>query len=247
MPTLFLHTASRFGFSTILTLVYLYSLPSKAQSSTKPSVHIAGAMKNVMWKGALKGIIDVDTIRPRENLNGIGPLEYLKGEILLLDGKSYLSKVRGRNQMKVEESFQAKAPFFVYSWVETWKVQPLPDSVRTIKQLEHYLYRITTASNRPFAFKLSGKVHTAKIHVVNLPDGTPVKEPDDAHQGQIDFNLKNRTVDIIGFFSTAHQSIFTHHDSFLHLHLITANRKMMGHLDKVQFKKGMQLFLPAEE
>lgn len=45
-------------------------------------------------------------------------------------------------------------------------------------------------------------------------------------------------VDIIGFFSTTHKAIFTHHDSFLHMHLIGANREKMGHLEEVLFKKG---------
>jgi acetolactate decarboxylase len=80
-----------------------------------------------------------------------------------------------------------------------------------------------------------------------LPKGTKVSSPEEAHQGQVNFEIKNEQSDLVGFFSTAHQSIFTHHDTYIHVHLITADRQKMGHLDKVIFKKGtMKLFLPLE-
>ena len=67
----------------------------------------------------------------------------------------------------------------------------------------------------------------------------------EAHNGQKNYDLQNEQADIIGFFSTKHQAIFTHHDTFLHMHLITVDRKKMGHLDEALFKKGtISLFLP---
>ncbi len=96
-------------------------------------------------------------------------------------------------------------------------------------------------------FKLAGIVEQASIHIVNLPKGSEVRSPDEAHKGQKNYELKNEQSEIIGFFSTEHQAIFTHHDTFLHLHLITTDRTKMGHLDKVLFKKGtMKLYLPTE-
>lgn len=81
---------------------------------------------------------------------------------------------------------------------------------------------------------------------MNLPKGSNVSSPDDAHKGQKNYHLQNEQTDIIGFFSTEHKTIFTHHDTFLHMHLITTDRQKMGHLDEVLFKKGtMTLYLPA--
>ena len=65
----------------------------------------------------------------------------------------------------------------------------------------------------------------------------------EAHQGQVNYTLTNENVEIVGFYSTKHQGIFTHHDSFLHMHLITTDEQKMGHLDAVQLKE-MKLFLP---
>lgn len=65
--------------------------------------------------------------------------------------------------------------------------------------------------------------------------------------GQVNYPLNNEQAEIIGFFSTEHKTIFTHHDTFLHIHLMTTDKQKMGHLDEVWFKKGrMKLYLPTE-
>ncbi|TDQ16634.1 alpha-acetolactate decarboxylase [Algoriphagus boseongensis] len=210
-------------------------------------VTLIGEMKNVMWKGELFGNIDLDTLKNKTHLYGLGPVDYLKGEIMILDGKSYKSTVISDSTMKVEQTFQIKAPFFGYANISKWKPQSLPDSIETIKDLESYLDKITKNSPRPFLFKLNGTVEKAIIHVVNLPEGAKVSSPAEAHQGQVNYPLENEQGDILGFFSTEHKTIFTHHNTFLHMHFITADRQKMGHLDEVRFKKGtMTLYLPAE-
>jgi len=229
-----------------LTILTLTSCGSKAQQTTN-AVKIVGEMKNVMWKGQLYGNIKLDTIANKTNLYGLGPVEYLSGEILIIDGKSYKSTVVSDTTMKVEETYDIKAPFFGYANIAKWKEQTLPDSIQTIQQLEQYLDNVTKSSPRPFLFKLSGTVEQATIHIVNLPKDSKVSSPDEAHKGQKNYKLENEQSEIIGFFSTEHKAIFTHHDTFLHMHLITADRQKMGHLDEVLLKKGtMKLYLPTE-
>lgn len=203
-------------------------------------------MKNVMWKGKLYGTIDLDTIANKTHLYGLGPVEYLAGEILILDGKSYKSTVTSDSTMKVEETFDIKAPFFAYSNISKWTEQSLPDSTLTIEDLEAYLDNVTKDLPQPFMFKLTGTVDQATIHIVNLPRGSKVASPDEAHRGQVNYELADARSEILGFFSTAHKAIFTHHDTYLHMHLMTADKSKMGHLDKVLFEKGtMMLYLPA--
>jgi acetolactate decarboxylase len=201
-------------------------------------------MKNVMWKGQLQGIINLDTISNREHLYGFGPQEYLNAELLIIDGKSYKSTVVNDSTMKVVETFDSKAPFFGYATISEWEQLTMPDSVTTIPSLENYLDKISQKHIRPFLFKLVGKIDTASIHIVNLPKNTAVHSPDDAHKGRKSFELQNEQVRIIGFFSTEHKTIFTHHDTFLHMHLITNDNLKMGHLDEVSFNpKSIKLFI----
>ena len=233
---------------TILLALTIFTLTSNSSIAQQNSgeVKIVGEMKNVMWKGQLSGNINLDTLTNKTHLYGLGPVEYLRGEILIVDGKSYKSTVVSGKTMKVEETYDLKAPFFGYAVISKWTEHELPDSVQSIPQLETYLDQTTKNAPRPFMFKLSGTVEEATIHVVNLPEGSKVSSPDEAHKGQKNYELKNEQSEIIGFFSTEHKAIFTHHDTFLHMHLITTDRLKMGHLDKVVFKKGtVKLYLPA--
>ena len=45
-----------------------------------------------MWKGDLKGKIATDSLNYKETY-GLGPIEFLKGEIVVFDGQTFVSKV----------------------------------------------------------------------------------------------------------------------------------------------------------
>ena len=216
------------------------------QKSQDAAVTITGAMMNVMHKGELAGTIALDTIADKKHLYGLGPVEYMQGEILIMDGKSYVSTVVSESAMKVEETFQVKAPFFVHANVEQWQEYKLPETITTLEGIEKHIEGLTQNYKSPFAFKLTATAATAKIHVVNLPKGKQVSSPNDTHEGQVDFKLANEKVDVIGFFSKQHRGVFTHHDSYLHAHLINDRRDKMGHLDEIELAQGTaKLYLPV--
>jgi acetolactate decarboxylase len=212
-------------------------------AQTYSDVKIAGAMRNVMWKSELEGVIQIDTIREKKGLYALGPLSFLRGEIMINDGEAYVSRVTSDTTMWVEKTFDVSAPFLVYATINEWTELDLPDSIKTIKELEFFVDLKTQSAKRPFALKLTGKIASAKIHVQNLAPGAKVSSPQEAHSGQVKFALENEEVAIVGFFSTEHQGVFTHHDTYLHLHLITSDEAEMGHLDAVEFGK-MKLYLP---
>lgn len=227
-----------------ISLALADSPPPKAV--VKPNTPILiGAMKDVMWEGRLSAQLDIDTIAPKTHLYGLGPEEFLAGEILILDGKGYKSQVLSDTSMKVTETLKVKAPFFGYANIAKWTEAPLPDTLSTLQQLESYLDKTAQKSARPFFFRITATTDSANIHVVNLPKGAKVSSSDDAHLGQKEFLLRCEKVELLGFFSTQHQAIFTHHDTFIHAHLITEDRKRMGHLDGLVIRKGTgRLFLP---
>lgn len=222
------------------------SLFVSVNAMAQTNVKVAGAMRNVMRKGEIFGIINLDTIRNKTGLYGLGPVEYLSGELLIIDGKSYRSQVRNASSMVVEETYRTKAPFFVYANAVAWDERTLPTEIKTIQQLERYIDSLTADKKRPFVYKLAGPITYARIHLQNLPEGTEINSPEDAHRWRVNYEIMNREVEIVGFFSTMHQGIFTHHDSFLHMHLITKERDQMGHLDEITFQEGMKLYLPIE-
>lgn len=215
------------------------------KTETYPDINIVGAMKNVMWKGELGNSIDLDTISDKNGLYGLGPVSFLTGELLINNGKSYVSKVTSDSTMTVEKTFKTSAPFFVYGNVTEWNEIELPSNVKTIQDLEKFIDDKTTEFKRPFTFKLIGQISSAIIHIQNLPEGKKVSSPDEAHQGQTNYNIDKEDAEVIGFFSTEHKGVFTHHDSFLHMHLITKDESKMGHLDELEIGE-MKLYLPKK-
>lgn len=214
-------------------------------NETYADIIVVGAMKNVMWKGALGGSINLDTITNKTGLYGLGPESYLTGELLINDGNCYVSKVTSDSTMTVEKTFNVSAPFLVYANVTTWEEIEIGSDIKTIRDLEELIDKMTSEFKRPFAFKLSGEITKAAIHIQNLPKGIKVSSPEEAHQGQTSYELKDEEVTIVGFFSTDHKGIFTHHDSNIHLHLITKDESKMGHVDEVEIAD-MKLYLPKK-
>jgi acetolactate decarboxylase len=237
----------------LATIVLLMSCQSnspqgkQAENEIDNSVKIVGAMRNVMHKGELFGTINIDTIKNKTHLYGLGPVEYLTGEIMIWDGKGYKSNAVSDTSMQVIETMEMKAPFFGYANIASWTERKIPDSISNVKQLENYLNQITINYPRPFLFKMEAMVDSATIHIVNLPKGTKVSSPEEAHKEQKSYVLTNKSVELLGFFSTEHQAIFTHHDTYVHVHLITTDKRQMGHLEELMLTKGTaKLYLPTQ-
>lgn len=229
-------------FFQILFLIALNFAPVIIHAQNK--VKLAGAMRNVMWKGELQGVISLDTLN--ENIYGLGPVEYLKGELMLVNGEIFRSQIVNSKEILVDLPVSEKAPFFVYAKVKAWKEYDLPENVHNMKDLEIHLLKISSL-DQPFVFMIKGLIDSARIHIMNLPGGSKISSPEDAHKARIEFDLKNESADILGFFSTKHQGLFTHHDSYLHMHLLSGNKQTMGHIDDLIFNgRLVKLFLPSE-
>jgi acetolactate decarboxylase len=211
-------------------------------------IHLVGAMWEVMHEGKLYGNIQLYTISNKSHLYGLGPVEGLKGEIMILDGKCYVAKYESDTSATMTQTYAVEAPFFGYTNIEKWKELSLPKSVISIADLDKYLNQQTKKSKRPFFFKMEGEIASANVHIMALPEGVQVTSPQVAHEkGQKHYALKAQKVILLGFFSTEHQTIFTHHSTFTHIHLLSADEKIMGHLDEIRYQKGkMKLYLPQK-
>lgn len=195
-------------------------------------VAVTGAMRKTMWEGQLAGLIALDSIA-KPGTYGIGPLEYLRGEITLLDGHCLVSTAGSDSAMRVEERIDVKAPFFVRARVNSWVDVPLPPEVVDLPALDSFLTAYSKDRSAPFAFRIDGPVTEAHLHVMDLPPGTVIHGPDEPHASQKNFALRHVDVQLVGFFSTQHKAVFTHHDTNIHVHLVTVDRSAMGHLEQL--------------
>ncbi|WP_370391924.1 acetolactate decarboxylase [uncultured Winogradskyella sp.] len=231
-----------------LFLIIILTWSCQKNKSVKPEqikVNVVGAMKDAMWKGELFPKVLLDTISDKTGLYGLGPMSFMRGELLVLNGKTYLSYIDSKDSLVVDEKNGLSAPFFVYANASSWDTTAIPNTIKNIKDIETYVASHIKDSI-PFLFKLRGSIAKAKIHVQNLPEGTKVSSPKEAHEGQRTFLIKDKDVEIVGFYSKNHQGIFTHHDAYTHMHLITADGKFMGHLDEITLNR-MNLLLPKTD
>ncbi len=196
-----------------------------------------GAMRNTMFNGQLEGLIQLDSIA-KPGTYGIGPLAYLRGEVLLLDGIVFVSAVEKEQGMQVVQRTEVRAPFFVHQHVAEWTPVALPDSVVDLPTLDAYLTVRFADIGRPFAFLIHGIIASVDVHIVDVPMGSEVNGPDDAHRHNKAYHSEGRAMDIIGFFSTKHKAVFTHHDTNIHVHAITTERDWMGHVEHMLFDPG---------
>ena len=227
-------------FSTALLLLCSMDFSAQAQ------VLVTGAMRNTMFNGQLAGLVRMDTIA-EPGVFGIGPLDHLQGELLLWDGVAYVSRATSDTSLTVQVDREASAPFFVHAKVHDWGEVPLPDSIAELAQLDDFLTARYAIESRPMAFKLSGPIVRAEIHVMDLPPGAVVRSPDDAHKGRKTFVRKEVEADLLGFFSMKHKAVFTHHDTNIHLHLIDKERNWMGHVDGLRFDpRAIRLFVQVQ-
>lgn len=187
-----------------------------------------------MWKGDLKGKITTDSLRTKETY-GLGPLEFLKGEILLFEGQTFVSKVVDSISHEVNKVPSASAPFFVYTTNSNLKVIELPATNYSLKGIEEHINSVYENYDQPLLIRMDGLFDDIKLHSVNLPEGKKVSSPDEAHQGLTQYDFKNISGSLIGFFSRNHKAVFTHHDSFFHAHFISDDRKVLGHIDETDF------------
>ncbi|MBK6542095.1 MAG: acetolactate decarboxylase [Flavobacteriales bacterium] len=226
--------------------VYTAALLLLCSWEVSAQVLVTGAMRNTMFNGQLAGLVRMDTIA-KQGAFGIGPLDHLRGELLLWDGVAYVSRATSDTALAVEVDREASAPFFVHANVPEWVEVPLPDSITGLAKLDGFLTSRFAHESRPMAFKLSGWIARAEIHVVDLPLGAVVRSPDDAHKGRKTFVRKDVEADMLGFFSTMHKAVFTHHDTNIHVHLVNKERSWMGHVDGLGFDpKAIRLFVQVQ-
>ena len=169
-------------------LIVLFILLSQLLFSQNEVV-VTSKMSNVMWKGELSGKIDTESLTA-ENTYGIGPMEYLRGEILVFDGETFISYVNENEELQVEKK-QSKAPFFVHKVADKFKEFNTPKNVIDLKSLEGFIDKKYKNLNTPFMFIVKGTWDTMDVHSVNLAEGKSVSNPRQAHEGMKNFIYEN--------------------------------------------------------
>jgi acetolactate decarboxylase len=215
----------------------------------------AGPFK-VQWQGAQKdvlggdthGHVDLEQLSELDSLYGLGPLEKVSGEVTILDSKPFVARVQEDGSLEVENSFNNRACFLVYSQVPRWQRISLPEDIIDEKTLERELPALVAEygidPDAPFPFLLKGQPDRVVFHVLNKTD-QETHTPELHEKAKVKYVVEDTGIEVIGFHSHNHRGIFTPGNSSIHLHLKSEDESLSGHVDTLTFPQGLALYLPV--
>lgn len=236
----------------ILILLLICGLAVACNRTHNPgkfNVQHAGILKNMMRKGDISAKADLDTFQNQPNLYALGALEKLKGEIMILAGRPYIS-FEQEGRVEIDSSFDHKAALLVKGSVEGWKAIDIPADVKDHDDLEAFIAKAAEENgidvHAPFPFMLRGTPKSFDWHVINWKDGDTEHSHDKHITSGPHGTMTDTKVQILGFYSDSHHAIFTHHTTNMHMHYITSDETNAGHVDDIELGEGMKLLLPSE-
>ena len=199
-----------------------------------------GEMHKVMMMGEDQGIISLASLKDKPNLFALGPVEGLNGEITVLNGQPFIGLVRG-GKPAVEKTFDVKAPLLVYAQVEKWTKIAIPSSVQTVEDLDKFVGR-TAHPKSPLPFRVTGHLHELNLHIVNR-QGRDARGKSAHDAIEVKIPLTHAEAELIGFWSDQHGGVFTHMGSNVHIHGVTKDGKLSGHVDSMKIASA-ELWVP---
>ncbi len=225
-------------------LVALFLCPSPPVE-----VKVAGEMKKIMKQADLSAHISLDTLVSQPHIYGLGPAEGIRGEILIMDSKPYWCKVESEQPVTVINE-KVKAAMLVYAQVVSWKHTIITDEIKDYISLEKAVEKFASQNGQnleePFPFLIKGNITNASWHVIDWKDGA-VHTFDNHKQFASYGSFSNEQVVLLGFYSNKHHSIFTHHSTNMHVHIMDEKKKIVGHLEEItSAQNNLTILIPKD-
>ncbi len=231
----------------ILFAVLVLACQSPKKETTEYTVAYQGALHGIMKDGDLSAKAQLVDFKDQKHFYALGSVENLKGEIQVFNSQPYVTSV-GKNTLHIDKTFTKKAAQLVYATVPEWETIKIPQEVRSYEQVEGFIKEMAVERgidvSNPFPFLLEGQAAEFRWHVINWREGdtnhTYKKHKNTGMYG----TMKNKQVTILGFYSTAHKEIITHHDTNMHMHIKLEGNGVGGHVDELTIERGMLLKIP---
>jgi len=224
------------------SLLVFSTLSAEANSD----VHLLGEMRRMFTARDIGPNVDLAEVNKTPHLYALGPLAGLKGEITVSDGQVFVSKANdGKSVVSIDP--RVKSIFLVYASVSAWRSVDIPESVRTEKDLAAFVESQMPRDTRS-AFRVEGNALTARYHIQNYK-GSAKDLTHEAHDAaKVFLEITNAPVELVGFFTNREGDggSFVHMGQTTHVHIISKDRKQMGHLESIKLGPGARLLLPRD-
>lgn len=234
----------------LLAGVLSLALASSAcrSSGWNEPVRTWGTMRAVMHDGRTEGKVRVADAVAAPHAVGIGALAGLSGEIVILDGNVWTSRVIDAPRIETAKVVKPadEAALLAVTQVSRWSEHTLEHDLSAV-DLDDRLRALADETGLPrvqtFPFVIRGELDELDAHVLNGrcpyvgsgPENTdPVRTPRAHANGTL-----------IGFYTELEAGLLTHHGSRTHVHvLIEGAAPFVGHVDSVRIRQGARICLP---
>lgn len=209
-------------------------------------VYVLGEMRRMFTAHDIAANVDLSKLSATPHVYALGPIAGLQGEITALDGEVFISQVLA-DRPSIMVNPKAKAIFLVYASVPKWRSVDLPATVATETDLASFLENKLPKNTRS-PFLVRGTALAARYHIQNYT-GKAEELTHQAHdQAKVFFELTNAPVELVGFFTSrdGDAGTFVHMGQKTHVHVLSKDRKDMGHLESVKLEPSAKLLLPNE-
>ncbi len=233
----------------IISITSLLLTATATQAQSAYNVEYFGQLRSIMHDADISAQVNLQKFAGDENFYALGAFESLKGEILILEGESYATRSID-DQVEFVDAFEEEATLLVGAHVNSWQDFKMPDTIVSYQDLEKVVeekareYGIDT--NEPFPFLIEGNFGEIDWHVIDWPEGdkdhTHEKHQTSGPHGTLD----DADVKILGFWSDSHHGVFTHHATNMHIHFVTEDGDLAGHIDDLNYANELILHLPLE-
>jgi acetolactate decarboxylase len=237
--------------SKIMKYVLMVILISFTISCGKPRQEVKierwGSLKSVVMMGEDQGRVSLSEIEGRPGVYGVGALENLAGEIIVLDGRIWHAQGASGGGIVTSDQIDAEleAALLIIAEVSDWNESTLPEPVAW-SELEATIGRAVYSAGlnpgEPVPFLIEGHFENLEMHV--LGGSCPYSQDEDSTP-PFRLNLSECRATLCGFYFEGEPGILTHKGQFLHLHALTDDEGfMVGHVDAVSLGPDCKLKLP---
>lgn len=206
-----------------LRFALITGLPAYSQRHLQSHLGFQVSTFGALNVGVFEGATTLAKLKSYGNF-GLGTLEGLDGEMIVLDGQAYQIKSDGIVYPVTDE---AKTPFSTVTFFRKERSLRL-NGQTTYQELQQQINQQLPTQNLPYAIRIQGTFPFLKVR--SVPKQTPPYRPlnDVVSQQQRIFELKNVQGTLVGF--RLPQFFKSTNVAGYHFHFITRDRKQGGHL-----------------
>ncbi|MBT7377023.1 MAG: hypothetical protein HN820_02570, partial [Candidatus Marinimicrobia bacterium] len=143
-------------------------------STNDVNISIYGQLFKIMHENQRGGIISLSKVISQPHTYGLGAMEGLDGEVLILDNKILINKAKkgGTPSYQTEVTEDDLALLLVTAQVENWQEMSIDqaESMGSIDAaIKEYADKMGINTDKPFPFIIEGTVEMVDWHIISNP------------------------------------------------------------------------------